>query len=365
MNLDHVIGQVAAQATNNPHLARNIYRQAAANLRLAATYPEHAHQAAAMHSVANDFSRYEATVTQVAEAYEARGEFGQIRAKLDEIRSQSGAYNDMEDLANLDEAMRPGGSSGGAQPISIAPVDTMSRGVLGSAKQITYAPTQDQITAGIQQEQNVLQWQGNKFQTQAFTIDLDVTALPYPFNLTAPVNQDPALPVSVSSRPYAKILIGADGLQSQPVKVDLGLGLRLTGAGNFVSINVGMDPPAPGQNSALITCGARMGFFSAPSKQPVTLTNYIDALPAGEFQTIQRPVRAAEVGFLYGTSTAAINVQVDFLDSMLTTLYSLSFSNASALPLQSAFLTNNCYWLRITNNGTQPVSFLFPFFMNL
>lgn len=302
----------------------------------------------------------------VRRADAVRNEFEEIRQRQRLAEHFGGMASDLDAAAmaiDFGEAAGGPGESPSSWRNILPP--SVAGGRLGQQAQITYNPTPAQLALGIVQEATVMQWQGDKTQSQAFTVDVDLVGLPYSQSVAAAVSSTPSTG-GVSLRPYAKVVFGADGLQSQPVKVDLGFGLRLTGAGNLCIVNVGMDAPAPGAPSAVMSVGARMGFYAAPSQMPVTLTQYIDNLAVGAYQFFQRPFRATQAQMLYGFSAAPINVAVNFYDSTLSApIYSFSFSNASATPLQTVVLTNDVYWIQIVNNGQAAVSLRFPFLLSL
>jgi len=175
--------------------------------------------------------------------------------------------------------------------ISIAPESFNRDATLGRSAVITSNPTPEQITQGITQSQNVAFWQGVKKEAQAMTVDT---------NFGFPPASNPGvlelLLVSIFARTYADIEYGSDGNRTK-VRCDIGLGNRATVVGNYIAVTVGMDPPPTGgfSTSAVVTCGASIGAFAAPSSAPVLRTVFIDELLVGGLAFSQIPLKAVQL----------------------------------------------------------------------
>ena len=157
---------------------------------------------------------------------------------------------------------------------------------LGRAGKYKFNPTDEERAAGIIGQGTLAFWQGSKDEAQAATVDVALLAAPpTPSGL-------PSFLYSV--RPFVSVEYGSDGGKAQ-VTYDLSLGRRITVVGNYVSVLVGMDPPAPGLLSAVISVEASIGMFAAPSVAPVVRTTYIDLSTGSTSALLPIPLKAAQL----------------------------------------------------------------------
>lgn len=195
--------------------------------------------------------------------------------------------------------------------VSIHPTSFNESSTLGRTAQLTNNPTSDQIALGIQQVQNVVFWQGHKTEAQALTVDIGTVLPPTP---------TPHLGTSLDARPFAEIQYGVDGNIQNTVQIDVGTGRRLTVVANYVSVTVGLDPLPAGRISPVLTYGASIGTFAAPSQAPLVRSVYVDDLAIGthtDFLSIPRRASLLLVptpfsGF--GSSAFAGTITILFFD---------------------------------------------------
>lgn len=237
---------------------------------------------------------------------------------------------------------------------SIAPESFNRDATLGRSAVIKWAPTQFEITQGVQQAQNVAFWQGVKKEAQALTVDISLGFLP--------ANQDSDSFTPNNVRSYAEIEYGSDGNRTK-VKCDLALGKRLTVVGNYVAVTVGVGPPGFGKPSPQITAGASIGTFAAPSQGPVVLTEYIDSLSINtDSDFIPIPLRAVALlplqsGLLLG-ETADITF-VDLGGAVVARNFYQQLNNGGAAPIP---IIGDAAYVQIRNNNNfQAAGFRLPF----
>lgn len=169
--------------------------------------------------------------------------------------------------------------------MSIQPASFNQNTTLGRTATVTFAPTPDQVTQGIFQSQTVAFWQGTKLESQAMSVDVGAV-IPPAVNL-AVVND---------ARPFATIQYGSDGNTQNSVVCDVGLGRRIVVPCNYLSVLVGMDPPGFNLASAVMSLGASIGTFAAPTTAPVTRTVYVDGIANGSTSNfLQIPARATQI----------------------------------------------------------------------
>jgi hypothetical protein len=155
------------------------------------------------------------------------------------------------------------------------------------------------------------------------------------------------------------VQFGTDGYMEPPVRVDIGRGTRVTGEGNYCTVIVGMDRPAPGIMSATYTIGARLGFFAAPSIAPPMLTTFIDGLANGTASDpIDVPVRANYILPPVQTDVAG-SMRIDFLDSFGVVRYSRAILAATP-PAAPIPVTADIRQIVVNNTGGAPADFRIP-----
>lgn len=225
----------------------------------------------------------------------SRDDFREILAETAEALEESASDID---VAAIRDQIHEAGASGSGSHVSIAP-KTFKAGstVLGRQTTIKYNPTEAEKENGIQQIGPLLYWLGDKEESAAFTVDINLVSTPH---------KDPTLSPSFPAvaRSYAEITYGSDGNRTTVV-CDAGYGVRMTGVGNYCSVLVGMDAPIEGTNGAIISFGASLGMFAAPSQAPVIRTRYLDLI--GDDTTsdlIERPAKASQLLWPQTNATA-------------------------------------------------------------
>jgi hypothetical protein len=248
--------------------------------------------------------------------------------------------------------------------VSIAPASFGGANVtLGRSVTVTYNPTPDQIANGIQQSQTVAFWQGTRQESQAMSIDIGTVLQPVP---------PEHFGVGPDARLFATIQYGADGNTQNSATVDLGLGRRIIVVGNYISVIVGMDPPRTDivETAGVVTVGASIGTFAAPSRAPVTRTIYVDGLttatPSG---FLQIPVRAVRLyvppisGAFFGAYTGTLRISFYNLSGhgISTWLYDY----ATGAGLQDIIVPCDAFFFNISVSGSNADAIRFPFELSL
>ncbi len=205
-----------------------------------------------------------------------------------------------------------GGGGGGLPGIPsrppLTPPSFNETTTLGRSAQIAYNPTPAQQLQGIKQQENVAYWQGNKTEAQTMAVDIGLTLPPTPT-----FNQGIANPRD--ARAWAQIEWGIDGYRQSLVTIDAGLGRRVSVTANYISVSVGMDPPGPNMQSAVLTMGAGITAWPGGSLAPAIRTRYIDALAQNTFSALLTvPQRAVMMlAPLVGDATTGAAVQTGLL----------------------------------------------------
>jgi hypothetical protein len=278
-------------AESDPAAAPEIYANAANELRSYARQPPLRHLAAVLASSANEFDAR----GQSYRAFNAQRQNLQGPVTKDDFEEQeeqqalaherAGHLDDFEVRAARNEIRD---RQQGRNSVSIFPEMVKDSTSLGYQINVKFNPTVNDTKNNIVQQGTVVFFQSNKFETQAFSIDIGVPGVP-------------PLGTGVSCRPFGIITYGADAFQMS-FTFDTQLGARLTGVGNYCSVLVGMGPPRvplaplPPLLSGVMTIGASLGWFPSISKVPVTFTSYIDDLAPGVATAqIVRPSRASAI----------------------------------------------------------------------
>jgi hypothetical protein len=349
MTVKKLVGSFIGAAKQRPDRAPAIYRKAAQVLTGLSRDPQNAHIAPQLQSAAIEFAGASASF-QRAPTIE---DFTEL------LRNTAVAYDQVGDdpidlIARRREIQE---ERSGETRTSIAPASFNEDSTLGRSAIIKFAPTPEESSQGIVETQTVAFWQGVKKEAQAVSVDVALVQPPPPANANA----------LLSARPYGIVKFGSDG-NTTPVEFDIGRGTRFTMPCNYASVLVGMDPPPVNRASAILTVGASMGTFAAPSQAPIFRTRYVDALLGGtnsDFITI--PLKASQL--LSIQSNMAIG------ETAIITLY--SFSGADALTeifyQQGAALTANLpaplagdeFFVKIHNGSVAARNFRLMFQLSL
>ena len=178
--LDQAIAKVVETAEAHPQQAGRVYSEAAARFRRAANDPRRGKFAPVLRDVADTFdAAARPAETQFAAADEAAG---------GGAASGGGASGGGSGLPP------GGGEPPGGEEVQVAVTPASAAGSLtGNTIRVKYAPTQEEINDGIQQQGNVLLWQDKKQKAQALTIDVGLIKGEIPNML---------YPTRASCRPY-------------------------------------------------------------------------------------------------------------------------------------------------------------------
>ena len=339
--VDDVIG--SAEASADPALA---YGSAAHYFRDFARRPENVNVARALIGHANGFAARAAQSQRRVTV----DDFEELEAEAAQAHREVGSFGDLEVRARRNEIHAAKRTS---NRVSIAPRSFTESTPLGRSATIKFQPSSADVAAGIQQSATVAMWTGTLEETQALTVDIGVSAFPAPGS-------------GVSCRAQAVITYGTDGFQ-QSVTVDVGLGQRITVPGNMCIVLVQMLAPYAGLPSGVMTVGATISPFAAPSQSPVVLTAFVDQVNGVGFPSnIPRPNRAQAIwpppqcSDLTGTVTGRFLFQ----DAAGTLLYALPtfVPGTIVAPIP---LTGDVALIVLQTTATNPVNWRIPLALSL
>lgn len=348
-----------AEAEREPHRRSEILGTTALGLAARSAQPEHAREAPILRQLAEEIA--EAAMAELP-GPATRDDFQETLEEFDQAHEQYAGDQDVlaraDDLHDLKKTAKHGAR------VSIAPLSWGAGATLGRTGRFKFAPTQNDIKAQISQAATLAYWQGEPHESQAITIDLAPPAdgQPTPFSALP----DPSLGgTDVSSRPRGIISFGADGAITK-VAVDAGFGARLTVTGNYVAIQLHMDPPMSGADAGVMSFTGSIGAFASPSAAPVFWTAYLDALPNNAItdgrngpSPIQRPSHATHLLPILSSATSG-NVLLSFYGQgglVLLTQFLYPIGQL-LLPIP---LPSEVQYLTIQNLTGGPANFRVPF----
>ena len=297
-------------AQQQPHRRSAILGQAAMQLAAKAQEPRHAKEAPVLRALADQ-------IAEAAMAHLPRATMDDFEEQLQEFDQAHGEFSsDIDVLARADDIHDAKKTERHGKRMSIAPLSWGAGATLGRSGVFKYGPSSDEIKSGVSQASTLAFWQGEPHETQAITVDLAPPTGGRPMPLQA--LPDPSGgPVEVSTRPRGLISFGADGAITE-VAVDAGFGVRLTVPGNYVTVQLAMDPPRTGAVAGEMKFTGMLGAFAAPSAAPVMYTVFLDDLGDGAITDgvngpppIQRPSHANYILPILSTATSG-NVLLSF-----------------------------------------------------
>lgn len=348
-NVNQLIETVVGQAIARPRAAKYILNDAAVTFAGLAADPRNTKIAQQLGAAAAQFatianrpgsvSDFRDLLQETAQSYE---EVGDIDNDMDLIARRAEIHDDR---------------TRGLPRISITPKSVDEKTRLGDQATIKFNPSEQERAAGIKESNTLIQWQGYKEEAQTITIDY---GLPQGLPIKNAIG---------SARFYGVVSYGSDGTIAS-VKHDIGNGTRLTVVGSYVGVRVAMAQPPIDLPGAVLSIGASMGFFAAPSTAPVMLTGYIDGLaatgPSASSELIQRPAHAALLLPMQSSlATGTATIKFIGIDANPTSpLYVVSWINSAqniAIPL-----TNDVAFIQVVNTSGSHVNyFRLPFQLSL
>ena len=287
-----LMNEYIGAARANPDQAPEICRRAAQTFADFASGAKNPKEVKFLTNIGFEFAGVAAKAQQ---QQATTSDFVQLMRDTEQALDELGPEAAMSSNATMDAtAIQRTNAISQAHDISIQPRSFLNKdATLGRVASVTFAPTQEQTNKGIFQRQTIAFWQGSKRESQAMSVDLGTVLVP-------DASEEPGL--ITDSRPYAEIQYGADGNTQNSVTIDVGLGRRLTVIGNYISVLAGMDSPRqvviPGFPiiSPVLSIGASISTFAAPSIAPVTRTIYIDDLaPMTTSRAFRIPLRAVQM----------------------------------------------------------------------
>lgn len=306
------LDQALRQAEAQPHRRSEILGSAAFELAARSAHPRHQKEAPVLRALAEQIA--EAAMVNFALPAATMDDFQETLQEHAEAHDQFSS--DLDVLARADDIHDAKKTSRHGRRMSIAPLSWGAGATLGRTGTFKYGPTSDEVLSNIAQAGTLAFWQGEPHETQAITIDLAPPPSGQPMPLQA--LPDPSSgAIDVSTRPRGLISYGADGAITQ-VAVDAGFGTRLTVTGNYVTVQLSMDPPRTGSAAGEMKFTGMLGAFASPSVAPVQYTVFLDALASGAItdgvngpSPIQRPSHANYILPILSTATSG-NVILSF-----------------------------------------------------
>lgn len=341
-------------AKQHPERAPAIYRRAAQKLIGLSRDPRNSGSAKALQNAAMDFvsaaQRGQQSITiddftdllvETAQAYDEAGD-----DPMDLVAARRDIHEERTPYI-------PGN-------VSIAPESFNKDATLGRSAVIKYNPSQEETRNGVKQSETVAFWQGRKKEAQAITVDVAL------INPVPPaVGIDGADPFN--ARLYGMVEYGSDGNKTN-VKFDIGNGVRFTIVGNYVSVNVGMDPPSGDNPAPLVSVGASIGTFAAPSQAPIICSAYVDMLVNTEITDfIPIPLKAVKLLPMQTNMNQTEGAEIEFYGygggvSPITRVFYIQSATSSmpAIPLYG-----DVSFVKVRNNGGGPRNFRLPFQLSM
>lgn len=246
--------------------------------------------------------------------------------------------------------------------VCIAPGSWGQGATLGRSGTFKFNPSQEDIRQGIAQSGTLAFWQGEPYEAQAITVDVNL--LEYLGNPSG-TDTGAAGPAPPEAHPFATVVYGSDGNVAE-VKFDIGRGTRFTVVGSYVSVLCGMDPVTA--TSAQMTVGASIGAFAAPSTAPVFLTTYQALAIDEESSPIKIPAHAVQLfPILTSVSPPAGLVRLNFFPvggaggvPLAVLDFPVGTVNASPIPIPG-----DIGYMTIQNLTGIPARFRLPFQLSM
>lgn len=340
-------------ATAQPARRSEILGEAAMRLSSLAHHKDHAAAAPLLIELAEQFAR----AAMESETPATTDDFHELLEEQKAARDDG--FSDDLNIRARSEATHDAGEKEVTPRVSIAPASWGKGATLGRSGTFRYAPTSQDVDAGIQQSATLAFWQGQPHESQALSIDLSLVALPMPIG----VLPAPSPGIDVSARPYGIVTYGSDGAIVS-VRFDAGFGTRFNVSGSYVSIVAGMQAPMTGVAPGTLSFSASIGAFASPSQAPVTLTEYLDALPNGATSApIQRPQHASQILPVLSSSTAGTALLTFYGQGAGGAL--LSFSYPIGQLLQPIPLPSEVQYVTLKNLTGQAANFRLMFQLSL
>ena len=341
-------------ARQNPNDRSEIFRRAADTFMGLAMDPKNARASRQLHAIGIEF---------VGAAHSERPPV--MDDFTDILRETETAYNQVGDdpldlharrreIHDVNTALGPGEQF-------ITPPSFNRDATLGRTAKIKFNPTEEEIKNDILQIQTVAFWQGVKKEAQAMTVDASLGFSPS-VNLPGDIDVNA---VAVNARPYGEIEYGSDG-NRQKARFDLALGTRFTVVGNYIALTIGMEAPPKNFTSPVITGGASIGAFAAPSIAPVILTVFVDGLGANAATpVIPIPLRAKVLLPLQSNMALNETALLVFYDIGGNTRTIVNYKQDYNQPMQPIPITGDIAFMTVGNQAAVARNFRLPFQLSL
>lgn len=343
--LSDIAARYVGAAAQNPNQGRDIFRRAANTFLGLAGRPQNAKLSDRLQWYAKEFAA-------AAERPATVPDFSDL------LQETALAYSEVDHNSDIDLVARRREiheqRSGSLGRVSITPKSFNEDTAYGRVVKIKWAPTEEDIRNSIVESDTASQWQGDKVEAQAITVQTGVVA---------PAAGTAGSPGTPGARPYGKISFGSDGTIVSVI-YDIGRGTRFTVACNFVTVLVGMEQPGIGEVPATMSVGVSLGMFAAPSLAPVFRTVYIDGIANGDVSDTL-PVPAAGVQLYtpmcsHGAGTVSINF-FDVSQSVIVGQFVLN-NGVPHLPIP---IPGDAVYFQITNNSGAAANYRLPFQLSL
>lgn len=344
-HVDQIAIGYIAKAVQSPASAGAIYRDATQTLMGFASDPQNVELAPDLIGWASRFHGASA-ISEPGRPATIIDFLDFLQERAEAYRQVGSPYDDMGFIARereIHEERNPG-----LPRVSITPKSVHEGTRMGDQVTLKWAPTEADINAGIKTKSTLAQWQGHKEESQTVTID------------TAVLDQPQSANAEDGPRPYVVVTFGSEGAK---VDVKMDANQRCTVVASYVGVLAGLNPPRADFQKGLVTIGASIGFFAAPSVAPVICTEYIDDL-ADTFSSalIPRPVKAMYLQPMQSSTVGGAATIIFYAADGLIPQYQVPWINgAQNVPIP---LTADIAFIQVTNLGGGP-RFRLPFELSM
>lgn len=344
-HVDQIAIGYIARALQNPASEKAIYREATRTLMGHASEPQNMEIAPDLIGWASRFHGASA-VSEPGRPAVIIDFLDFLQERAEAYRQVGSPYDDMGFIARereIHEERNPG-----LPRVSITPKSVHEGTRMGDRVTLKWAPTQADILAGIHAQSTLAQWQGFKEESQAVTID------------TAVLDQPQSANAEDGPRPFVVVTFGSEGAK---VDVKMDANQRCTVVASYVGVVAGLNPPRDDFQKGLVTVGASIGFFAAPSVAPVICTEYIDDL-ADTFSSrlIPRPVKSMYLQPMQSSTLGGAATIIFYAADGVIPQYQVPWINgAQNVPIP---LTADIAFIQVTNLGGGP-RFRLPFQLSM
>jgi hypothetical protein len=340
--LSDMAARYIGAAHQHPHKRREIFRRAANTFLGLAGNPANEAIAKRLNMFAQEFA-------QAAERPATIGDFTDLLKETAQAYTEIADQNSDIDLVARRREIHEQ-RTGLLNRISIAPRSVTEDTAFGRVLKVKWQPNEADSRNGIVQQDTASQWQGDKAEAQAITVQAGVVAA---------AESTP----TAGSRPYGQISFGSDGT-IVTVPFDIGRGVRFTVACNFVTVLIGAEEPAASETAVPMSIGVSLGMFAAPTLAPVFRTVYVDNLGIGQSSGVL-PIPAAGVQLYTPLCSRGVGqLALIFFDASKSLVVG-EFNLNSGVPIVPIPIPNDAVFFQVTNYSGGQANIRLPFQLSL